>query len=239
GERLARRRTDVLEHQGEDLVHLDIVEADADERAELGVVLADGAQPERRAGGVDVEQPPVAVEELPVAPGDRLERGAPVGRVERAGLVADLGEGGVDHEVDELGAAGHVGVEGHRAAASPQRRRTACGSPTSPISAHSPAGCMPHSCSMCSPAELSAGKYPPRCTPVSRSTPLRWESGLESGPVKTSRVWSIIPTAEFNIAPCAIPSGSLRPRRSLRWDRGVILTIMRWPRHSTHCSRAN
>src|SRR5690606_35129706 len=26
-----------------------------------------------------------------------------------------------------------------------------------------------------------------------------------------------------NIALCAIPSGSLRPRRSLRWDRGVIL----------------
>ena len=75
---------------------------------------------------------------------------------------------------------------------SPQRRRIACGSPTSRTSRPGPASSTRPSSSTPSAARSSAGGCRSRSAPSSPSTPSRWRSGAAARP--TSRGSSTTPT---------------------------------------------
>src|SRR5690625_2353433 len=122
-EQLASAGPHVVEHQGERAVDLDVIQPGPDERTELGVVLGDGARPQRRPRGVDVGEPAVPEQEVEVLLRDPLQPCAPVGRVSgTGGVVLHLGEHLVHHEFEQLGLAGDVAVEGHRPDAQPLRK---------------------------------------------------------------------------------------------------------------------
>jgi len=101
-----------LDDEGEAGVTVDVVEAEPVERGQLVLVLADRAGPERRPPGAHPRGPRVLGEQDPVLLGDRPHPLPPVppGR----GGPRHGGVRRIQHEVEQLGLARHVGVEAHR-----------------------------------------------------------------------------------------------------------------------------
>ena len=91
------------------MIHLQVGESDAVDRAELVLVLGDQVRAQRRAVRGDLEHPRVAVVQVPVRSGDVGQPAAPVGRSAAGCAPRD----GVEHEVEQFGLARHVAVERH------------------------------------------------------------------------------------------------------------------------------
>lgn len=107
-----RRALDVLEDEGQHGVHLDVGEPDPIHHPKLAVVLGYDIGAQRRpARRVDLQHPRVPVIQVPVFARDPLEPGPP----SPIRVPGHLAQRRIQHDVHELGLAGHVRVEGHRA----------------------------------------------------------------------------------------------------------------------------
>ena len=108
----AGARLDEAEQVGEAVVDRDVVQAETVERGQLVLVFGHLPGAEGRPDGGDGGRPRVGLEQGPVLRGDSGQSLPP-------GLAGGVGAGharvgGVEHKVQQLGLAGHVGIQRHR-----------------------------------------------------------------------------------------------------------------------------
>lgn len=111
----AGNTADVGEHTCQRIVHLDIGQADAIQRAQLGFVVAGDVWDHDRPGVTQVQEPRVMLVELPVAPRDKAHGRAPPSLLPR-GLVhigIQFASHVVAHQVRKFPLARYMGVERH------------------------------------------------------------------------------------------------------------------------------